>query len=563
MTTSSSLTGSTPLRIRPSLVLVILVVISLIASATAYVLLAQKTFADGLVAYETSDWLSAYDHFAWVTGFYKFGVPDRLNEAQVLQAKTSLLSYAEDRHNQKDFEAALTAYATYLHAYPASTNSAQMEEQAGATYVEWITTLQANQEYAEAEEKYLELITAYPDSNAAKSADELAASIYWTWANALHQQSEFELEIQKLKVIQSAYTQTSYSPQVHQRLAEVYALWTQNLAAAGDFATAVENYNVLRTNFAEQPTAQATETALAVLYKGWADSLNRAGDYAAAIEKYDILIRDFADQPETQGAELALAETELRYATQLWETQQPTLAVVYASHGLDIFENLLVTAPESVTTEQSALIRQAYQKLGQQLLDEGRYIGAMELYTSAEKFAANLASPADWQAAFDVAAQALSADSGVDGRRVIDGAIETACQGQPTNWSVVGVSEQVIGARLCPGGADVNLEGPEAFTPGSLHYVVKAESTSSIISSCAYSGAHVLHRARLEVKITIYDAATGTVVQQTAVGGPLPPSCPGSYSFPSTFASSATISGESPTPEAVQQTLTQLLAELR
>jgi hypothetical protein len=194
----------------------------------------------------------------------------------------------------------------------------------------------------------------------------------------------------------------------------------------------------------------------------------------------------------------------------------------------------------------------AYQALGQQLLDDGRYIGAMELY-----------SQADWQAEFDAAAQALSADSGVDGRRVIDAAVETACLGQPTPWSVVGTSEQVVGARLCPGGADVSLGGSEANTPGSLHYVVKAETTSNIITSCAYAGAHVLHRARLEVEITIYDASTGEVAQQTSVAGSLPPNCPASYAFPSTTASAVTLNGESPSAEAVQETLTRVLAELR
>lgn len=542
----------------------VILAVSLVAgSAGIYMLLARKELADGQAAFAASDWFSAYSHFSRVTGPYRFGVFDQLPEIQALESETSLLSYADDRRSQNDFESALAAYATALKLFPASVKSAQVMNAAGETYAAWVIALQAGQDYALAVEKCQELGRTYPESIAARSVDELTAGVYWAWFETLLQQGEFEPAIEKLELIQSDYPQTTYGLQVRGQLAEVYGQWGRTLGMDGNWAAATETYERLRTEFSDEPAAQGAEGALAELYLRWAGSESQAHHYGVAIEKYSILLDEFAAQPEARAARVALAEAELRYASQLQADHQTVLAVVYASHGLDVFEKLLAESPDSVTAGQSELIRRTYQELGQLLIDSGHYLGALQLYAEAGALFTDPVSQSDWQAGQAAATQALSVDTGTDGQQVIAEAIQSACQGQPTNWSVVGSSRETVQFRLCSGSTDLSLGNLEAATPAALHYVVGSDAVSTTITSCAYTGAHVLTRYRNDVQLIIYDTVSGSIAAKATVTGPFPPSCPAYYSFPSGAFSTASISGGVPTPEAVQSVLTQLLAGLK
>lgn len=517
MTPFVSQTQNPPRRaIVGSILAIALLVTAISLAAGAYYFRgAQNEFDEGLVAYKASKWLTAYQHFEQVGGFYRFGPSDQTAQASQLKDECSLLAYAEEQYTQQDYFLTLEAYTTYLNLFPNSIQRANVIARIGQVYIEWIAALRKAGRFTEALDKGQELATKYPEAGAAKSADELLASIYADWAVLLTQQSEFGSAIEKLEIVRSQYPQTSVGLRVEDTMADTYLQWAQALSLGEDYGTAIEIYTLLRTEFGNRLTASEVQSAL--------------------------------------------AEAHIRYANQLRARGQPASAILSVAYGLDIFEQLLAESPQSVSPSQLELMHGAYETLGQQMVNSGHFLNSLALYMTAQKLTGSIDTLGDWQTRYESTLRALGEDSGTDGQYVIDEASKTACQGQPTSWSVIGTSIGPAKARLCSTLEGLTLGIRDAQTPADLHYVIDTTYERTTLQTCPYTGGHFIARERLILKILVYEAATGSLVKEKSLLGSLPAACPSFHYFSSGFGVVETWTGDEVDTTLIQQAVDQLL----
>ncbi len=445
-----------------------------------YCALSQYEFSQGQAAFETKNWLTAWEHFERVGGFYKFALPSRTSEALILRDQSGLLLLGKNMHDKGDYGSALDAYTSF--------------------------------------------IVLYPETEAASSVKELLPAIYMDWGVSLRGKSDFAGAVEKFEVVMVKYAQTSLSDPAKKADAEAYRAWGDVLAKTEDYAAAVEKYQILLTEFPTQPGTQGVKDVLGETYLKWADQLRNNKQQELALEKYNFIIANLRDTPATTKASAALAPTMLEWTQVLRQDKQFAKEVEILRKLMEGYKD----TPEAQQASQKVIA--AYDSLGRQLMDDKSFILSIQTYNDAGEFALDKDAKSLVDAGYKDAVQGLATDTGTDGARVISEALETACALQPAVSPAVGILKDIPDkAMVCGGSLSMPTELMPSM-PGEFKYVVSINADTIQYSTCPYSGGHTLVLQINVATVTVYSTVTGRGTNSHTFRGSAP-SCPYVHTF--------------------------------
>lgn len=472
-----------------------------VALAAFYFLRASQEFTQAMAAYDSSDWLTAYQHFEQLSSFYKFSSSSNVAQAQTLKEECSLLIYAEGKYKEGDYAAALNAYDTYLHLYPESVKRSQVIASTAETYAEWGKALTQTKDYVAAIEKFNILLANFSDQSAAQGIEMVLADTHLKYGNLLRANKQSLLAAEQLvralqllrKTITSSNNQAEVN-QARQLIIPTYDSLGQQLLHDQYFAAALMAYTEAN-GFAQDAASKATIEA------GYQAVLK------SAIAAYD-----------TRGRQLI--------ATNLF----PEALDVYADAQLyaedDASQVILEAGHQAVL--DGVLAR------GQQLIGKNSFLDAMAAYENVRGLSQDAAFKANVEAGYQAALAGLITDTGKDGQKVIADALDAFCNGDTNTSPIIGASKsESAKGEVCSSNWNYSLPDKwKATTPGNFRYVVKFEPLEPIvIQSCPYTGGYTIIRTKQSLEVGVYNIITGSVIQQTTLYGSAPEYCPYSYRF--------------------------------
>ena len=493
---------------------------------------ASKEFSQGQTSFDSKDWQTAYQHLDKVTAFYKYSIPSHREAAEGLKEQCSLLLNAEEKQRQGEYINALDLFTTYADRYPESAAKLDVEQIESEIYVQWMIDLRAKSNFDQAYEKSQMVLTKYPDSSAADTVNNELPSLLISWAGALNENEKYDEAIQKLTEIIDQYPETELRQQAVDALPDIYLSWAAQLRNDYQSEAALELYQLILKDYGDTPAMGSAYEAVAPTLLEWAEFLRSENKPGQALEKYQILLTQWKGTQAANTAAEAMAPTMLEWARAADEQKD------YAEEVNLLVRLITLYAVSEEAAQAKQLIVPAYDSYGKQLIEEGSYILAMDIYKSAEQLTLNKEEKALISEGFDVAFQSLVNDTGTEGQKLITDTFASACEGMPASSPAVGAAtKQPAKGMLCYGAA-TGFSFPYEWypnTPGDFRYVIDITSHSFVMQTCNYTNNGQIERFRNSVIIKLINTKTGAQYKKGELFGSLPAACPQAHVFSTTY----------------------------
>ncbi|HIQ01698.1 MAG TPA: tetratricopeptide repeat protein, partial [Anaerolineales bacterium] len=316
-----------------SLAVAVLLLAAAGAGVWGYLILGQREFVAGAVAYRLGDCRTAMQHFNRVTTLYELTLGSYVADADAGTVECSLLVYAENARGRGEYAEAVAGYETYLGRHPAGP-----------------------------------LVT---------STYETVAEVYGEWAAQLREEGEYEAAIEKYQIVSGSYPDTPTGAQAAAMTAETYVEWAARLVEEGEYQAAIEKYEDVFAEYPDTPAGEQAPALAAATYSQWAAALRDAGDNQQTLNTYERLLVTYPDTEEAADALSLLGETALALGQEMHDAEAYEEEIV-------LYERLLGEYPEAFSRQrdaaQDALFR-AYMGRGAQLHNAGAYEEGIRLYT--------------------------------------------------------------------------------------------------------------------------------------------------------------------------------------
>ncbi len=567
--------------------------VSIVAAGVwTYLYLGWKEFNTAMAAYRSGDCRPALERFSWVTSFYELTLSSNTAIADAKIVECRQLIGAEDAWRRGEYAGAIASYEDYLQRYPSGEPLPFVRNSVAQVYSDWAAALRQQKDYPAAIEKYEIILDTYAETSIGQQAAALAAEAYAEWGADLHAADRHADAIEKYRTILARYPDTPMGQQAGNMAAATYETWAAQLRQSGQYAEAIEKYTVVASDFpgspvpahalaaeaywdwaaqlrqeeacesalekyqtilaayGEAPISRDVRPAVAETYREWAALLRRDYRFDEAVRRYEHILGEYADTATGQQATALLIETYAEWGAYLWEDKSYTEAILKFLH---IAENYPTTAEASTAV---VTVGHIYNDWGEALVSNRRFYEAMEKFDLARETTADAAVVAAAEAGLQSALFGLSSDTTGEGKALLDLAVENVCNGDPTDSPAIGLLEDEPG-RARYGGSLFTLPNDiKAVKPGHLRYVVCAETDTTVLERCPYTGGHTLVRRRRWWQVRIYDPRSGGLLHERTFYGPYPDRCPQTWRFSTTV---DYLTGGAPAADAVIEWLREIV----
>lgn len=521
-----------------ALTLTVLVLVVEAGGLGTYVALGQKTFTDGMAAYQSQDCRTAMQRFNTVTTLYELTLSPNVTAADAKTAECSLLLFAENSRREGEYAETTRAYRAYLDLYPESPLAPSVRNRLAECYADWAASLREMGDHPGAAEKYLIVLSDFSHTPAAEQAALRIAETYAEWATGRGEQGDFEGAIALYRIVLSDYPDTPAGEQAGAAIADLYARWAASLHQEEKFEAALEKYWTILNQYGQAPVAAEAREAAAQIYADWAAALRQDQEYENAIANYQTILTGYPDTVAARGVEGQIATTYAEWGRNL--IQQRSFPAAIGKYQI-----ILSQYPESAVARGApAGIAEAYIGWGAQLRSGRHYISAIEKFTLAQEASDDPDLIAAAEEGYAQALWDLSQDTTGEGRQVLEEARAEVCAGNAATSPAVGLAAEKEPGRALLCGIYYEITLPNDLTavkPAHFLYAVSVETGYSTIERCEYTQlgcigwscptTHILVRQQEWWRVTVRNARTGQVAAQHTFYGTYPSYCPDRRGF--------------------------------
>ncbi len=544
-------------------------------------------FLAGLIAYDQRNAKEAVEIFRSITSFPAFISPEiiqaneKVAEIETYQASLALWDAG-------DYPQALESYRSFYITYPYSSFAGASHEAIQEIAFQWAQSLTEPTDALEIYELVLE-DSVFSDASKDR-ATPLMSPLYLTRGEGYLDEEEYELAVSDLlnaynfseesdlqksaeklirkgyqALLETAQAEKDYEAQVailqgwfdfleqghlsgldtvEMQLADAYLAWGKSLFAEEEYEDAIAAFESALEYGGD--TIRATlEENLGLVYVTWGNQMLGSGQETAAMQKYILLINDYSHTEAVDAINPQIAASLVAYADDKLEAGESAEAVkVYKA---------VVRLSDQITDKD--LLAQANYGLARASFLEESYLDAVKGYLTAAALTEDAALIEKIETANAEALTMLGAVEDAFGLLIVEAVKAAFVQGEDAMifpFCQVFESEELCiskedfqAARLSVGTNPTEkmtaVDGGEyrnemlATSPGRLHYIIKFERETIFIRTCDYV---TIRRIRLKldllrakVTVSVYNAATGEMIDRREFLGENPFYCPTFYAF--------------------------------
>jgi tetratricopeptide (TPR) repeat protein len=259
------------------------------AGFLGFIMLGQREFSSGIVAYEAGDCRTAMQHFNRLIATYGLTFSHNLETAQAKIEECSLFITADNARQDGEYADSIAMYETYLRLYPKSPLIAKSRETAAQVYKEWAMELSKAGEYQTAIDKYQNILGNYAGTVTGQDARAFAAETYSQWAGQLLDHGKYPEAAQKYEFIIAQYPETLAGHQAKESLPAAYWKWALFLHQEGEIKEALKTYELVSDRFPDASVAQDSQAAITNLFTQATNTLE-SGKVCQAVPLLDNFV---------------------------------------------------------------------------------------------------------------------------------------------------------------------------------------------------------------------------------------------------------------------------------
>ncbi len=231
-----------------------------------YSALGDREFLKGLAAYESGNCFLAMQSFERVTSVYELTLSSDIAEADAKFEECSLVVFAENARERREYADAIVSCETYFRLYPESPLVPALREDTAEIYHEWAVQLSESGDFQSAVDKYQALLGSYPETLMGEQARNLAAGTYVQWARQLQGKRKYAEAIQKYEIVLSQYKDTPAKSDAEELLPGACWEWAESLRRQNKLVEALTEYQMIMDRFPGTPYAADSAGVFSMYY---------------------------------------------------------------------------------------------------------------------------------------------------------------------------------------------------------------------------------------------------------------------------------------------------------
>ena len=373
-------------------------------------------------------------------------------------------------------------------------------------------------------------------------------------------QQRYEEAVQCVEKMHEYYPQSSKISSLNEMAVGDLMAWAEEFQSNDQYQACYEVYKTIWHDFPEETKTQkdVLNEVIAENYLKWGEYLSGNAEYESAIEKFELIVNNNPQSAVYEDAYQSAAQAFYDLALQVKEQKKFDESVGYLKNIEEAYPGY--ESMQTVRNEMPDLLLQ----YGAALWDEKEFFKSIEQFEDVAQYTKDEEILAEAEEDIQDTYLRLANVESPDGDKVINSALNDACEGNPVEHPAIDILPEEQGtARACGNKNKDYIPGElRPGKPGSFRYAIEVEEDADrYIASCGYGiveAYYTLERWQDGKKFIVRKVKTGEIVASKTFYGSYPDECPSRHSF-SRSERTDYLWGDDPGTEEVQSWLETVL----